>query len=242
MISENAVPFTRCSRYLGNMKRKALMNDELLTSTSAAVQHIPGEMDRPMIDFKSRHTEYRRCHLGGAVYLSVEGLLWLLSATFGAFTRIPAAMLILLIGGMFIHPIAIGFSRLLKLPSPDNRLSVLSTWVALTIVLGLPLVFMATSGGRQNLFFPAFTVLVGAHWLPFSYIYSMNSFSVLAGILVLGGILFGFVFIQSFSVCGFFTGGVLLLFAVIHFTIVRRELKGIQSIPDSLHQSSGSCA
>ncbi|GBE29719.1 hypothetical protein BMS3Bbin04_00741 [bacterium BMS3Bbin04] len=126
---------------------------------------------------------------------------------------------------MFIHPIAMLFSKLLTLPSPDksNRLPVLNTWIALTIPLGLPLIFMATSSGNQDLFFPAFTVLVGAHWLPFAYIYSMKSFLVLAGILVLGGTLFGFAFTQSYAASGFFTGGILLLFAAIHLFIVRRE-------------------
>jgi len=173
-----------------------------------------------------QHTEYRRCHLGGAVYLAVEGILWLLSASFGAAGQIPVAMIILLIGGMFIHPIATACSRLLRLPSPDrsNRLSVLITWIALTIPLGLPLIFMATAVGHINLFFPAFAVLVGAHWLPFAYIYSMNSFPGLAGILVLTGSLFGFVFTRSFSACGFLVGGILLLFAAIHFLVVRREL------------------
>ena len=179
-----------------------------------------------MTELYDQHTEYRRCHVGGAVYLAVEGVLWLLSASLGAASQIPAAMLVLIIGGMFIHPIATVYSRLLRLPSPDrsNRLPVLNTWIALTIPLGLPLIFMATMAGHENIFFPAFAVLVGAHWLPFAYIYSMNSFLAIAGILVLGGILFGFVFIQSFSACGFFAGGILLIFAAIHYFIVHKEL------------------
>lgn len=173
-----------------------------------------------------QHTEYRRCHLGGAVYLTVEGGLWLLSASLGAANQIPVAMLVLLIGGILIHPATTAFSRLLRLPSPDksNRLPVLNTWIALTIPLGLPLIFMATKGGHENLFFPAFAVLVGAHWLPFVYIYSMRSFLAVACILVLEGVSFGFVFTQSFSSCGFFAGGTLLIFAVIHYLIVHREL------------------
>jgi len=173
-----------------------------------------------------QHTEYRRCHRGGAVYLAVEGVLWLLSAVLGILRQIPAAMLVLLLGGMFIHPIATVCSRFLRLPLPheSNRLSVLSTWVALTIPLGIPLIFMAVRSGHENAFFPAFAVLVGAHWLPFAYIYSMKSFLALAGILVLAGISFGFVFKPSFSACGLVVGGALLLFAAIHYLVVRREL------------------
>ncbi len=178
-----------------------------------------------LTDSANQHTEYRRCHLGGSVYLVVEGVLWLLSATLGATGHIPGAMLVLLIGGVFIHPIATVCSRLLRLPLPakSNRLPLLNTWIALTIPLGLPLVFMAISNSREDLFFPAFAVLVGAHWLPFAYVYGMKSFLALAGILVLGGILFGFVFSGHFSACGFFTGGIHLLFAAVHFVLIRRE-------------------
>lgn len=181
-----------------------------------------------MTELYGQHVEYRRCHFGGAVYLVVEGVLWLVSASLGAASQIPAAMLVLIVGGMFIHPIATLCSKLLRLPSPgsSNRLSILNTWIALTIPLGLPLIFMATMAGHENVFFPAFSVLVGAHWLPFAYIYSMKSFLGLAGILVLAGVLFGFVFVQSFSACGFVAGGILLLFAAIHYYIVRRELAG----------------
>jgi len=181
-----------------------------------------------MTNFNNQHTEYRLCHLGGAVYLAVEGLLWLISALLGATGQIPASMLILLIGGMFIHPVATACSSCLKMqkPSSSNRLSVLVTWTALTIPMGLPLILMATSAGRENLFFPAFTVLVGAHWLPFSYVYSMKSFIVLAAIMVLTGTLFGFVFTQFYAVCGFAAGGFLLFFAVIHYFLINREKKG----------------
>jgi len=173
-----------------------------------------------------QHAEYRRCHKGGAVYLVVEGILWLLSAALGAAGKVPAAMLVLLVGGMFIHPIAMACSRLLGMTSPvrSNRLSILNTWIALTIPLGLPLVFMATAAGHENIFYPAFVVLVGAHWLPFAYIYSMNSFVVIACVLVLVGILFGFVLVESFSACGFVAGGILLLFAAINYFMVHREL------------------
>lgn len=191
------------------------------------VNHSLYKKDGVLTNVSNQHLEFRRCHRGGAVYLAVEGLLWLLAATFGASGQVPVAMLILLIGGIFIYPIATACSRLFKMPRPgtSNRLPILSTWIALTIPLGLPLVFMATSAGREKLFFPAFTVLVGAHWLPFAFVYSMKSFVALAVVLVLVGIVFAFVLQQSFALCAFVAGGVLLLFAVIHFVVVRNEMR-----------------
>lgn len=160
------------------------------------------------------------------MYLAVESVLWLSSATLGAVDQIPFAVLLLIIGGMLIHPISLMASRLAGFAqlSEANRLPILNTWLALMIPLGLPLVFMAVAGGRTNLFYPAFAVLIGVHWLPFTYIYAMKSFTVLAGLFVLIGVVFGFILNESFAVCGFVVGGVLLLFAVLNFLLVQREI------------------
>jgi len=136
------------------------------------------------------------------------------------------AMLILLAGGMFIHPVSMGVSRLLGLPPVDDSggLPLLNTWLALMIPLCIPLVFMAVAGGRSHLFYPAFAVIIGAHWLPFTYLYRMNTFAVFAGVFVATGILFGFVFTGSFALPGFVVGIELVVFSVLNFVLVRREL------------------
>ena len=180
-----------------------------------------------MTESYDQHSEYRHCSRGGAVYLAVEGLLWMLSAALGAFGQISFAILFLIIGGMLIHPVALLVTRGLGLPKivEANRLPILNTWLALMIPLGIPLVFMAVAGGRTNLFYPAFSILIGAHWLPFTYVYAMKSFAVFAGVFVLIGVFFGFMLTASFSACGFVVGGVLLAFAVINSLLVRRELR-----------------
>jgi len=174
-----------------------------------------------LISTDDRHQEFRRCHRGGAVYLGVESLLWLLSATLGVVGHVPAAMLTLLLGGMSIHPVTMALSRALgwSRPGSANPLGLLSMWIALTIPLGLPLVFLATSGGRNAMFYPAFAILVGAHWLPFAYVYSMPSFVVLAIVTVIAGIGFGFVVTASFATCGFVVAGIFAIFAVVHYAI-----------------------
>ena len=173
------------------------------------------------------HSEYRQCSRGGAVYLVVEGFLWLLSAPLGSFGQIPFAILVLMAGGMLIHPISLFVSRMAGLPtiSKANHLPVLNTWLALMIPLGLPLVFMATAGGHTNLFFPAFSILIGVHWLPFAYVYAMRSFVVAAGVFVLTGVVFGFKLTGSFFACGFVVGAILLTFALSNFLVVRHELR-----------------
>lgn len=172
------------------------------------------------------HAAYRIAGRGGAVYLTVEAVLWLLSATFGSLGNIPLAMITLIAGGMFIHPIALGVSRLFKMPKPDtgNDLPILNTWLALMIPLSLPLLFMAVAGGRTHLFYPGFAVMIGAHWLPFTYVYRMKSFAVFAGVFVATGIVFAFIVFPPFAVPGFVIGAELMVFAVVNYLLVVREL------------------
>ena len=173
-----------------------------------------------------QHAEYRAFHRGGAVYLLVEAALWLAAASVGYLGHESTAVVLLVFGGMFIHLVASGISRRLKFPEPSegNRLAVLNTFVALTIPLGLPLIYMACGDGRLNLFFPAFSILVGAHWLPFVYIYRMWTFSLLAGIMVALGIFFGFINTASFSAAGFAASAALLVFGLLHLRLVQREV------------------
>ena len=180
-----------------------------------------------MTDSYDQHSDYRHCSRGGAVYLVVEGLLWLSSATLGLLGQTTFAILLLIIGGMLIHPVSVVGSRLVGLPqlSETNRLPILNTWLALMVPLALPLVYMTMAGGRTNLFYPAFAVLIGAHWLPFVYVYAMKSFAVFAGVFVLIGVVFGIYLTESFAACGFVVAGVLLVFASINSLLVRRELQ-----------------
>ena len=86
------------------------------------------------------HADYRFAARGCAVYPFVEAVLWLLSTVFGALGNVPVAIIILIFGGMLIHPIALGASHLLRLPKLNERkdLPILNTWLALMIPLSLP--------------------------------------------------------------------------------------------------------
>jgi hypothetical protein len=75
-----------------------------------------------------------------------------------------------------------------------------------------------------NLFFPALTVIVGIHYLPFIYAYKMKTYWILAAILVVGGSWFGFMMPDNFHYCAYFTGSVLLLFAIINFYLIKKEI------------------
>ena len=76
---------------------------------------------------------------------------------------------------------------------------------------------------RVNLFYPAMMVLVGAHYLPFVFLYGMRMFAVLAACLLGGGLLLALYLPGSFAAGGWLTGATFLVFAAISRALVRRE-------------------
>jgi hypothetical protein len=76
---------------------------------------------------------------------------------------------------------------------------------------------------RLNWFYPAMMILLGAHYLPFVFLYGMRMFAVLAAFLVGGGILIAMYFAASFSIGAWYTGTVLLVFAELGRRIVNHE-------------------
>ena len=73
------------------------------------------------------------------------------------------------------------------------------------------------------LFYPAMMVLVGAHYIPFVFLYGMRIYAGLAALLAGGGVFFALSFRQQFSVGAWFTATVLLLFALLARILVEKE-------------------
>jgi len=169
--------------------------------------------------------EVRTVYRGGFYGQVVSAVLWLTAAALGTWHTPRAAILTLVLGGFFIFPLTMLLLRISgrrAVLSPANSLRYLAMQVAFTLPLSLPLVG-AAAVARLNWFFPAFMIVLGAHYLPFTFLYGMRLFSVLAGLLVAGGLACGLYLGESFSVGAWFAAGVLLLFAVIGLGLVHSE-------------------
>jgi hypothetical protein len=55
---------------------------------------------------------------------------------------------------------------------------------------------------RLTLFYPALMILLGAHYLPFVFMYGMRMFYALAAILIGSGVVIGMHFFEPFSLGG----------------------------------------
>lgn len=174
---------------------------------------------------RDHHEEVRVAYLGGFAFFVYEGALWLAAALLGTFVSIGAAIVVLVVGGTFTAAGAHFIQRLMNRPrvGPENPLIALTVYAAFIIPLSYPVIAAATIA-NTNWFFPAFAVVVGAHYPPYAYVYRMRLYLILSGVLVAGGALIGWVFQDGpFSLAGYFAAAALLAFGAVLFALVRRE-------------------
>jgi hypothetical protein len=178
--------------------------------------------------------EVRTVYIGGFVGQLVSGALWLLSASLSTWISPARGILALVVGGMFIFPLTMLLLRLSGKQatlSKENPLGGLAMQIAFTIPLTLPVLAGATLY-RLDWFYPAFMIIVGAHYMPFIFLYGMWQFGGLAAVLIGAGVMMGMVVKGPFSLGGWFTAGVLLLFAFLGRSLVLREQARGMSLMD----------
>jgi len=160
--------------------------------------------------------DVRTTFIRGSVGQLVVAAVWLFSAILATWGSRRGAILMLGIGGIFIFPLTrialrlMGRSSSLPKGHPMNSLA---RQVGFIVPLCLPLVAAATLY-RRNWFYPAFMIVVGAHYLPFAYLYGMWEFEVLAALLIAGGLLIG-LYVPIFSVGAWVAVALFLGFAIV---------------------------
>ena len=164
--------------------------------------------------------------VGGFYGQLVSGILWIVSASLATWSSPRASITTLVVGGFFIFPLTellvrIGGTK--QSLSADNSLRELGMQVAFVLPASMPL--LGPVGlYRLNWFYPAMMILLGAHYLPFMFLYGMRTFAALAAMLIGGGIIFALYWTTSFGVGAWYTGITLLVFAFVGRVIVLREI------------------
>lgn len=173
---------------------------------------------------KDAQREVRLTYIGGFPGGLVSGAIWLVSAALGTWGSTQNAILVLVLGGPFIFPLTQLVLRVMgRRASLDhaNPFAGLAMQIAFTIPLSLPLIGAAALH-RLDWFYPAFLVVVGAHYLPFVFLYGMWTFALLAAIMIFGGTWIG-LNPSGFSTGGWFGGSLLLAFGVLGWILTGRE-------------------
>jgi hypothetical protein len=172
--------------------------------------------------------EMRTAFLGGFAGQLVSGLIWAAAAVLSTFAAPRIGMLVLFFGSMLIFPLTQALLRLIGRPakaSPENGLWQLGAQVAFTVPLNFLLVGAATLY-RETWFFPAAMIVVGSHYLPFLTLYGMRMFAILAALLVVGGGYLALYGPPIFSLGGWLTAALLMIFAFVGRALVLRDEKG----------------
>jgi hypothetical protein len=169
--------------------------------------------------------EVRTVFVGGFWGQLVSSTLWLLSAAFGTWLSPRAGIFSLVVSGIFIFPITQLLLRLTGRPASlpaANPLRNLAMQIAFTLPLSM-LLLVPVTAFRLNWFYPALMVLVGAHYLPFTFLYGMRMFIPLCAVLVGGGVVIALYLAHSFSLGGWAGGVTLFVFAWIGRAAVQGE-------------------
>jgi hypothetical protein len=134
--------------------------------------------------------DMRHAYFSGAPGVMMSGLAWAAAGVTALLLRSEAiSALVLLAGGVLIHPLSLVLCRLLGRPArhePGNPLAVLAIegtffmLVAIAVAYGLHVV-------RPDLFFPAVLLIIGGRYLTFQTIYGVRVYWLLGIVLIAAG-------------------------------------------------------
>lgn len=169
--------------------------------------------------------EVRRIYRAGSVGQAYSGAIWVAAATAWTGLGETAGIVVLVVGGFLIYPVTTAVCRLLGSPGSipaTNPLRQAGVTIPIVGPLMIPLVGAAALYEIQW-FFPAFMVAMGAHYLPFSFLYGMRPFLYLGGGMWAAGFSIGYAAPGSAVVGAWATGVALLVFAGWAGRLHRRE-------------------
>jgi hypothetical protein len=172
--------------------------------------------------------EVRTVFIGGFWGQLVSSVIWLVSAALGSWVTPRAAIIQIVASGFFIFPAVQLLLRLSGRPTyltRGNPFGALGMQIAFTLPPSMLLLVPVTEF-RLNLFYPALMILLGAHYLPFTFSYGMRMFIPLSAILIFSGVGIAHYFPESFTLGGWVCGLVLFVFAWLGRATVQREARG----------------
>ena len=171
----------------------------------------------------------RTAFIGGFWGQLVSSAIWLVSAAFATWSTPRAAIIAIVASGFIIFPVTLLLLRLTggpASPTKGNPLSKLGMQIAFALPMTMLLLVPVTEF-RLNLFYPALLILLGAHYLPFVFLYGMRMFAVLCALLVSSGVVIALYLPHSFSLGAWVGGLTLFVFAWIGRAAVKRERRAI---------------
>jgi hypothetical protein len=169
------------------------------------------------MEISQAQQDVQRVFRGGFAGQLVSSAIWFLSAAAATWFTHRSAILILFVGGCFIFPLTQLLLRSMGGPyslPKGHPFNALAMQIAFTLPANFPLIIAATLY-HHFWFYPAFMIALGAHYLPFIFLYRMWQFGVLAAALIGSGVVIGMYFPTIFALGGWLTAAMLLIFAFV---------------------------
>lgn len=169
------------------------------------------------MEIQKAQSDVRTTFLGGFAGQLVSSAVWFASSAAATWYSLRAGIWTLVLVGFFIFPLTQLLLRSMKhaysLPK-GHPMNALGMQVAFTLPLTLPVVLAATLY-HHRWFYPAFMIALGAHYLPFIFMYGMWQFGLLAAVLIASGMFIALCIPSALSLGGWLTAFVLLAFAFV---------------------------
>ena len=126
-----------------------------------------------------------RAYANGSVGILASGIVWLTSAIVAYRFSATQSVWMLLIGGIFIFPLSVLFSKIIGLTGThrkENSLGNLAMEGTIFMLMCLPIAFALS---LQNIawFFPAMLLIIDGRYLTFALIYGNKLYWVLGAVL-----------------------------------------------------------
>lgn len=142
------------------------------------------------MEFRQSQWDMNRSYIGGATGVFASGLVWLVAAIVGLVYSQVGAVITLCIGGMFIFPLSVLFSKCLAASgkhAADNALRHLAL-ETLPVLFGGLLIALYVAQIDIGLFFPIMLLTIGARYFAFHTLYGLKAYWVLGALLMVAGI------------------------------------------------------
>ncbi|MBW3567625.1 MAG: hypothetical protein KY410_06670 [Proteobacteria bacterium] len=181
------------------------------------------------MEISEAQRDVRRVYAGGFPGLLISSLAWLISSSLGTWVSWHAAMLALVVGGPFIFFALEILLRVIDHQAElrrNNPLNSLMLQLVFLLPILLPLVVVAFMH-RADWLYPAFMLALGAHFLPFMFLFGMWQFGVLGLLFAGSALVFGMSGAEHFVIAGWYGAIVQLLFALSALSAIRAENQGV---------------
>jgi len=137
------------------------------------------------MDIKNAQADMRYGYLGGAAGLFASATVWLAAGVAAAAGSAKGAVVVLFVGGMLIHPLAVLACKLAGRPGAhvkENPLGALALESTVILLLGV-LLALGLAQFRVELFFPAMLLVIGGRYLVFQTLYGRRVYWICGGVL-----------------------------------------------------------